>query len=81
MIAASVEWFHAVMAARYDGLETPVSGSGAWWTGSWSGSKWSGERYAAAGAVCVFSYAPGAISAQVGYTMECLGDWETVYGR
>lgn len=78
--AACVELFHARMAQLYDGLEVPVAGGGAWWTGSWDGSRWSGVRFEARGGVAAFGYANGVLEARITYNLEELGTWEQVNG-
>lgn len=80
IIAASVDLFHATMAGLYNGLTVSVSGSAGWWTGTWDGAKWSGVRYEGSGTTAVYSYANGAITAEISYTLENKGTWEEVNG-
>lgn len=80
IISASVELFHARMAARYKGKTVSVSGSAGWWDGEWNGTKWSGNRYEGRGTTATYSYSQGTITVTVGYELEDMGTWEDIYG-
>ena len=80
IISASVELFHARMAAIYNGKTVSVSGSAGWWDGEWDGKQWSGNRYEGRGTEATYSYSNETITITVGYELENMGTWEDIYG-